>query len=532
VFPARIVRDGFHAFSGRELERGAIRPQGLYLRNPHRTAGDRDGVRRAIRAQYGLDPDARIVICVGYADRRKGTDLFADACIRVMREDPNAIAMWVGHADNTVLAEAQAAFEQAGFADRFVFTGLVDNPQDYYTAADAYALTSREDPFPSVVMEALDALVPVVSFSGVVGSEELLERGTGILVPAFDTEAMAAAIRDLLGDRASAEAMAAKGRDIIESEFGFRHYLFDLMALAARPLPKVSVVVPNYNYVRYIGERLQSIAAQTLAPFELIVLDDASPDASVEAIREFLADCRIPSRLVVNEANSGSVFRQWQRGVEMARGDFVWIAEADDLADPEFLEALLPAFANPDVVMSYSQSRQMGSDGEILSEHYLDYVSDIDRERWTKPYVADGNEEISTALFVKNTIPNVSAVVFRREQLLRTLAEHGDEILSYRNAGDWVAYIRMLERGGIAFCPRSLNSHRRHQSSVTIGSFNVGQLREIVSVQKTTIARHALDAMARGRAESYAQLLYQQFGLASDDHPWFGDHPAMTVHAA
>lgn len=527
VFPARIVREGFETFVDRPVQQGRVRPQGLYLHNPHRTPVQRDNMRRTIRRQLGLAQDARIVLCAGYADHRKGLDLFAECCMQVMTRDPHAVAVWIGHADQDLLDEVQASIGRAGYADRFVFTGRVDNPQDYYTAADVYALTSREDPFPSVVLESLDAHVPVVSFAGVVGSEEVLTRGTGLLVPAFDTDAMAKAVGRLLDDPKLAGELASKGQRIVEEEFDFRQYLFDLVAIAGRPIPRVSVVVPNYNYARYLRERLESIERQTVPPYELIVLDDASTDDSVEVIREYLASCSIPTRLVVNDSNSGSVFRQWQRGVEMARGDFVWIAEADDLADPEFLQETLPAFSDPRVVISYTQSRQMDSEGEILCEHYLDYVSDIDRERWTRPYVADGREEIATAMHIKNTIPNVSAALFRRDALFRVLAASGDRIASYRNAGDWVCYIGLLETGAIAFSPQSLNSHRRHQSSVTVGNFNIRQLKEIVRVQRDTIRTFKLGPGAERNALAYAQRLFEQFGLASKEHRRIEQHPEL-----
>jgi glycosyltransferase involved in cell wall biosynthesis len=527
VFPARIVKQGFEEFVGRSLEQARIRPQGLYLRNPHRSQAERDSMRTHIRGELGVAEDARIVLCAGYADHRKGLDLFADACIQVLDQDPRAIAVWIGHADDRLLDEVRTSIHQAGHTDRFVFTGRIDNPQDYYAAADVYALTSREDPFPSVVLEALDACVPVVSFAGVVGSEEVLERGTGLLVPAFDTDAMAAAIRKLLDTPKLAVELASLGQRLVRDEFSFRHYLFDLASIAGRPLPKVSVVVPNYNYARYIRERLESIERQTLPPYELIVLDDASPDDSVDVIQAFLAGCDVPAKLVVNESNSGSVFRQWQKGVEMARGEFVWIAEADDLADPEFLETTLAAFADPDVVLSYTQSRQMDGEGRILCENYLDYVSDIDPDRWTKPYVASGREEIARALYLKNTIPNVSGVVFRRNELRRALAEHGDEIVSFRNAGDWVVYLRLLEQGSVAYNPRSLNSHRRHGQSVTIGNFNLRQLREITEVQQRAILRHELGDAAIAQADRYAQKLYMQFELATDEYPDYRDHPAL-----
>lgn len=526
VFPARIVRDGFEKFVERELQRSVIRPQGLYLRTPHRTQVKRSEMRTKVRRDLGLDADARLVLCVGYGDHRKGLDLFVETCAHAMAADDRVVGVWVGHAEQALFEEVQASIAECGLQDRFVFTGLVNNPEDYYAAADVYALTSREDPFPSVVMEALDAFVPVVSFAGVVGSEELLGRGAGVVVPAFDTMAMAEVVNRLLEDHEWHAELASCGNAIVNDEMNFRHYMFDLLAYAGITLPKVSVVVPNYNYASYIEERLSSVIGQTAPVFELIVLDDCSSDHSVPVIERFLSSCNIPNRLLVNRRNSGSVFRQWQLGVEMARGDYVWIAEADDLADPKFLAEALPAFSDPRVGLSYTQSKQMGRDGEILCEHYLDYVSDIDPERWTRPYTVDGRDEIRTALFIKNTIPNVSSVVFRKSALHDVLIRYGEEIMSYRNAGDWVAYVRLLERHAISYSPKALNLHRRHQKSVTIGSFNIDQLMEIVKVQQDVIERHRLGVSGIA-AHKYAQKLYVQFGLQTDHHPEYDSHPTF-----
>ncbi|RUY57908.1 glycosyltransferase [Mesorhizobium sp. M7A.F.Ca.CA.001.09.2.1] len=520
VFPAEIVKAGFEEFVGQPVSQSVVRPQGLYLRTPY-LADDRQQVREAVRARLGLSTSESIILCAGYADHRKGLDLFVDACLKVMASRPDAVAVWVGHVDTVFHAKQMRRVKDAGLEGRFVFVGLVENPQEYYFAADIYALTSREDPFPSVVLEALDATVPVVAFEGAGGFQDLLKRDCGILVQAFDTDAMAKAITNLLDNAGEARRLASVGRDIVRQEFSFSHYLHDLLIYAEKPLPRVSVIVPNYNYARYLGARLSSIVEQTTRPYELIVLDDASTDESVEVIEKFLAGCDIPCRLVVNAENSGSVFRQWMRGVEMARGDYVWIAEADDLADPDFLAELLPAFEREEVVMSYCQSRQMDGAGRVLSEHYLDYVSDIDRSRWTKPYVVEGRQEIAEALYLKNTIPNVSGVLFRREALRQALSQNLDEIASYRNAGDWVAYLRLLEKGDIAFHPHPFNSHRRHQSSVTIGSFNASHLQEIARVQSETIARFHLGAAAQESASAYAQRLYAQFGLATGEQPRF-----------
>ena len=162
-------------------------------------------------------------------------------------------------------------------------------------------------------------------------------------------------------------------------------------------------------------------------------------------------------RVVRNAENSGSVFRQWLKGVEMARGDYVWIAEADDLCAPGFLETAVQAFVDRGVVLSYTESRQVGEHDEILAENYRNYWSDIDPHRWEHAYVRAGVDEIVVVLAVKNSIPNVSAFVFRREPLLVALRQGIDAIANYRVAGDWAVYARVLERGKIAFDPQPLN---------------------------------------------------------------------------
>jgi glycosyltransferase involved in cell wall biosynthesis len=530
VFPAELVRRSFEEFVGRPLPKATVRPQGLYLRSPHRSGSEREIQRRAIRQQLGLAPEARIVLGAGYADHRKGIDLFLEAGRWILAADPNTVLVWVGSDGAPSLTKAgRANLAADGSGDRFLLTGLVDNPEDFYAAADAYMLTSREDPFPSVVLEALDAELPVVAFSGTTGSEGVLVRGTGLLVPPFDTSVLATAVKSLLADPALASALGSCGRALVEEEFRFRDYLHDLAELVGNPLPRVSVVVPNYNYAGFLRDRLKSVRDQTVAPYELIVLDDASTDDSILVVEEELVRYDGRTRLVVNEQNSGSVFAQWRRGVECASGDLVWIAEADDLADPEFLAELLPAFDDPDVVMAYTQSRQIAADGAILSNDYLEYVSDLGREKWQAAYVANGEDEVANALFCKNTVPNVSAVLFRRDALLATLMEHEQAIVSFRNAGDWVTYLRLLAHGKIAFSPRPLNSHRRHDTSVTISRFDIGQLSEIVRVQHDTIERYSLGASHRAAAAAYVESLYQQFGLATDKHPTAVDHPDLAV---
>jgi glycosyltransferase involved in cell wall biosynthesis len=341
----------------------------------------------------------------------------------------------------------------------------------------------------------------------------LLARGCGLLAPLENVLAFAGAVSALLDSPERANELGATGARIIAAEFSFRHYLFDLLDMLGCGFKRTSVVVPNFNYARFIGERLDSILKQKYPIYELIVLDDCSTDDSVSVIKAKLANQSVDNRLIVNESNSGSVFAQWKRGVEVARGDYVWIAEADDLALPEFLSGVTAGFNDESVVLSYSESRQMAESGEILCDNYRGYVADISTTKWNEPYVISGASEIRDALAVKNTIPNVSAVVFRRTELASVLRNHFDDVQQFRVAGDWMVYLRVMEEGKVAFVPDSLNLHRRHGRSVTIGGFGEAQLKEIRSIQLWVRETYEVDDSVVAIADGYARHLCSQFNL-------------------
>ncbi|KGQ20802.1 Glycosyl transferase [Lysobacter dokdonensis DS-58] len=512
VFAAPAVEAGFAQFAQLQGGQSAIRPQGLYKRNARRDPTERARARQELRASLGLPADCRIVLCVGYADKRKGVDLFLDAAAKIGKRDPKACFVWIGHVDRTLESDIHARIKRYGLTGRVHFPGRRTDTDTCYAGADVYALTSREDPYPSVVLEAFDAALPVVGFAGCGGLDALV-RDHGALVPMEDVDAMADAVCALLGDDKRRETLGLRARDLVAADYAFRSYVLDLLGWTSLRKPKVSVVVPNYNYARFLPERMASITGQTLPVYEILVLDDASTDDSLAVLARLQAASPVPVRVVEGARNSGSVFRQWQRGVELARGDYVWIAEADDLSEQDFLEQVLPPLIAGEAVMAYAQSRQMDADGGVLANDYLDYVSEFGADRWRAPFLATLGEELERGLAVKNTIPNVSAAVFRRDVLRDVLTEDLDAICDYRIAGDWLAYLRVLERGKLAFIPASLNLHRRHAQGVTLGGDLRPHLDEVMRMQDYVRTHHPISEIARAQARAYAERLHRQFGL-------------------
>lgn len=223
--------------------------------------------------------------------------------------------------------------------------------------------------------------------------------------------------------------------------------------------PKVSVIVPNYNHSRYLAQRIDSILGQTYHDLELLILDDASTDDSHLQLARYYSKPRV--RIVMNSRNSGSAFPQWNRGISMAGGEYVWIAESDDSADPRFLETLVPLLdENPRVGFAYSQSRLINSDGQEIGSS-VNWTDDLDSARWRTAFINDGRDEIRNYLIHKNTVPNASAVLSRRSVLLQTLPVDS----SFKLCGDWLHWGKMLLRGDIAYVPEALNHWRQDSSN-------------------------------------------------------------------
>lgn len=224
-------------------------------------------------------------------------------------------------------------------------------------------------------------------------------------------------------------------------------------------MPAVSVIVPNYNHARFLPERLDSIFNQTFQDFEVILLDDCSTDNSVEILAKYAANPKV-SQFIVNNVNSGSPFRQWNKGIAHAQGEIVWIAESDDVAAENFLEVLIPPFQEKSaVVLSYCRSVSVDEKSKILHPDYF-WPDMLHSTRWRQDFENSGIEEIKNFLIYRNTIPNASACLFKRHAAIVS-----DSIASMKYCGDWLFWADLIRGGHLHFNHQTLNFFRFHASS-------------------------------------------------------------------
>lgn len=252
--------------------------------------------------------------------------------------------------------------------------------------------------------------------------------------------------------------------------------------------PLVSVIVPNYNHEKYLEQRLETIFNQTYSNFEVILLDDCSTDESRSILSKYAKNIKV-SHCVFNENNSGNTFIQWNKGISLAKGEYIWIAESDDFCSENFIEKVIPPLIhNQDVVLSYCQSNKVNENGELIG-NWLQYTSKFNTSLFENDFIIDGKDFIEKFLVFRNIIPNASAVIFRKPELneIEYLKQE-----SLRCNGDWIFYTQLIWSKTISFIKDSENNFRYHSKSVIATSakkepFNV-TLDIIIQMRKKMIS--------------------------------------------
>lgn len=226
-------------------------------------------------------------------------------------------------------------------------------------------------------------------------------------------------------------------------------------------MPKVSVIVPNYNHAPFLKERLDSIFQQSMGDFELIFLDDCSQDGSVALAQSYQTDPRFVA-LLQNEANSGSTFKQWEKGLALAQGQYIWLAESDDRADPRFLEELCGALdLHPDINVAYTSSVWMDASG---TEIHRPPHEDGDK-------ITAGNDAIQNEFLQGPIIYNASSALFRKPETVDFSL-----LGSFRYTGDWLFWVMLAGKNGLLRLDRRYNFFRRHENNVSFRSEKEGLL--------------------------------------------------------
>jgi glycosyltransferase involved in cell wall biosynthesis len=211
--------------------------------------------------------------------------------------------------------------------------------------------------------------------------------------------------------------------------------------------PKVSVLVPTYNYARFLAEAIESVLAQQFTDFELLVVDDASIDHTAAVAQTFAArDPRI--QVTVHPVNTGMV-NNWNYCLKQARGEFVKFLFGDDrLCGPTALGRMVSLLeAHPSASLAAS-ARIIFDDQSRVLDLYRDLPDGLH----------EGRSIITSVLLAngKNLVGEPSAVLFRKKD--------GDRGFDprYRQVVDVEMWFHLLEKGDLIYTGEPLCAFRSH----------------------------------------------------------------------
>lgn len=253
----------------------------------------------------------------------------------------------------------------------------------------------------------------------------------------------------------------------------------------------VSVIVPNYCHSKYLDLRLQSILSQSYDNFEVIILDDNSPDngASKAIIEKYRNNPKI-SAIVYNEINSGSTFKQWEKGITLAKGELIWIAESDDYCEKDFLNKCVSKWEqNKTTSFVYTSSTLVDAENKILD------IKDIAESIPEGLY--EGKNFISEFMYKENSVWNASAVVFQK----KFASSIDKDFMEFKSAGDHLFWIKLAELGPVYHLNEKLNYFRQHLQKVTPEKTKKGILHlEELKIFQYVSQKHGLSFSKKLRA--------------------------------
>ncbi|MCC9168233.1 glycosyltransferase family 2 protein [Pontibacter harenae] len=225
-------------------------------------------------------------------------------------------------------------------------------------------------------------------------------------------------------------------------------------------MPKVSVIIPNYNHARFLEQRIDSVLAQSFKDYEVIILDDCSTDNSKDVIERYRNHFKV-SHIVYNTKNSGSPFSQWRKGVELAEGKYIWIAESDDYSDTLFLETLLPEFTDANVGIAFCSSHWIDDFGLIKDDLSI----------YKKSFKASGQKIYINEMVYNCTIQNVSSAIIRKSVISNLL----NKLTTFKYCGDWILYSDILTRSILSFNESKLNYFRWYHNNTSNQAVKLGK---------------------------------------------------------
>ena len=294
--------------------------------------------------------------------------------------------------------------------------------------------------------------------------------------------------------------------------------------------PVISVIIPAYNYGRYLRECLDSVFAQTFRDIEIIAVDDGSTD-DTPAILESISEPRLKHFRIANSGISGAR----NVGQSHAQGEFIAFLDADDRWRPQKLETELNLMrAEPSVGVVFSDFVRFNEHGFLPNQFtfYPELASVPVRSS------SDGRGKVILGDAFCELIRFGQFPVYVQPMLFRSQVLHGLEFPpSLRKSEELYFTMRVYERCEVAFIPEVLAEVRRHGANISWDLFEIQlwHLEALLLLEKDAAPNHCRAVRARlGRkcaSIGYHSFWQKQFSMAAKHYLKALKYPGRRMNA-
>lgn len=232
----------------------------------------------------------------------------------------------------------------------------------------------------------------------------------------------------------------------------------------------ISVIIPVYNVEKYIEQCIKSIINQTYKKIEVILIDDGSIDKSGAICDEY---AKIDKRIIVIHKENGGLSDARNKGIDIAKGEYITFVDSDDYVKENFIEDLYTAIINNNAKLSICNIIMVDEDGNTIEN--LGFSSDK---------LVNGKEILKGICEYRNLIEGIVAwnkmysKDFFKENRYPKGKIHEDEFLTYK-----ILYFA----NKVAITNRFLYYYRKNDNSITSKKFNVKRLDFIEALEERLV---------------------------------------------
>jgi glycosyltransferase involved in cell wall biosynthesis len=423
--------------------------------------------KRELEQKYNLPHTKYLVLGCGMAHYRKGTDLFVQMAADLVKgkKKEDYLFVWLG-GDQTNDGARKWAMHDArrfGLEGQMHFLGQIKDANAFMKEADVFVLTSREDPYPLVVLEAIEHDTPVVCFEGSGGAPEVVNQGAGVCVPYLNIQEMADAVDSFITSEESVGSVAKQNIYIRES-LSWEKYVSNmndrLLSLTSssvavihdRSKAKIEdlcVVIPSYNHRDFVVEALESVLSQSVRPKEIRIIDDGSTDGSAQMLAALHNE---KYGIFVHSRDNMGAHTTINQGVYETGCKYVAVLNSDDRYHKLRFETLINKLEASGADGIFSRVRYMNEAGKLAG-----------KEAWYEEAVSYLKSGMPLWLSVlrKNSFMTTSNLLMKREKFIEIGGFN-----AYRYCHDLDFILRACGKGiRLHFEDANLMDYRFHSSN-------------------------------------------------------------------